>query len=59
MKTGVKETQLNELWRKYKREDDQSARERLVLAYAPLVKYVSGRIASGMPSHVEEGDLIS
>ena len=30
-----------------------------MLAYAPLVKYVAGRMASGLPSHVEEGDLIS
>ena len=30
-----------------------------MLAYAPLVKYVAGRMASGLPSHVEEADLIS
>jgi RNA polymerase sigma factor FliA len=30
-----------------------------VLAYAPLVKYVAGRMSSGLPSHVEESDLIS
>ena len=35
------------------------ARERLVVAYSPLVKYVSGRMASGLPAHVEEADLIS
>src|SRR3712207_8139078 len=29
------------------------------LAYAPLVKYVAGRMSSGLPSHVEEADLIS
>jgi RNA polymerase sigma factor for flagellar operon FliA len=31
----------------------------LVVAYSPLVKYVGGRMASGLPAHVEEADLIS
>ena len=35
------------------------ARERLVVAYSPLVKYVAGRMGSGLPAHVEEADLIS
>jgi len=30
-----------------------------VLAYSPLVKYVAGRMASGLPPHVDEADLIS
>jgi RNA polymerase sigma factor FliA len=30
-----------------------------VLAYSPLVKYVAGRMSSGLPAHVEESDLIS
>jgi RNA polymerase sigma factor FliA len=30
-----------------------------VLAYSPLVKYVAGRMSSGLPAHVEEADLIS
>ncbi|MCL2417874.1 MAG: FliA/WhiG family RNA polymerase sigma factor, partial [Conexibacteraceae bacterium] len=29
------------------------------LAYSPLVKYVAGRVRSGLPGHVEEADLIS
>jgi len=31
----------------------------LVVAYSPLVKYVAGRMSSGLPAHVEESDLIS
>ncbi len=57
--TKVKEIQIRELWRKYKRDDDKKAKEQLVLAYAPIVKYVAGRISSGLPAHVEEADLIS
>src|ERR1700755_2761480 len=47
------------MWRRYKASGDVHARERLVVAYSPLVKYVSGRMASGLPAHVEESDLIS
>ena len=47
------------MWRRYKDSGDSHARERLVLAYSPLVKYVAGRMASGLPAHVEESDLIS
>ena len=59
METNVKAVELRELWRRYKDEGDERARERLVVAYSPLVKYVAGRMASGLPSHVEEADLIS
>lgn len=30
-----------------------------MLAYSPLVKYVAGRMGSGLPAHVEDADLIS
>jgi len=59
METNLKAIELRDLWRRYKDDRDEKARERLVLAYAPLVKYVAGRMSSGLPSHVEEADLIS
>jgi RNA polymerase sigma factor for flagellar operon FliA len=59
METNVKAVELRELWRRYKSEGDEKARERLVVAYSPLVKFIAGRMASGLPSHVEESDLIS
>ncbi len=34
-------------------------RDRLILTYAPLVKYVAGRLGSGLPAHVDENDLVS
>jgi RNA polymerase sigma factor for flagellar operon FliA len=55
----VKEFELRELWRRYKEGGDQSARERLVVAYSPLVKFVAGRTGARLPSHVEQADLIS
>jgi RNA polymerase sigma factor for flagellar operon FliA len=59
VEANVKSIELKDLWRRYKRDGDDRARERLVVAYSPLVKYVSGRMASGLPAHVEEADLIS
>jgi RNA polymerase sigma factor FliA len=59
MDTGVKEVELRDLWRRYKQDGDSTARERLVVAYSPMVKFVAGRLGAGLPSHVEDADLIS
>jgi RNA polymerase sigma factor for flagellar operon FliA len=59
LETNVKAIELQDLWRRYKASGDERARERLVVAYSPLVKYVAGRMSSGLPAHVEEADLIS
>ena len=47
------------LWREYRQTKDQALRDRLILTYAPLVKYVAGRLGSGLPAHVDENDLVS
>ena len=54
---GADDTQA--LWRQFRRTNDQGIRDRLILTYAPLVKYVAGRLGSGLPAHVDEGDLVS
>jgi len=59
VETNLKAIELRDLWRRYKEDGDPRARERLVLAYSPLVKYVAGRMSTGLPAHVEEADLIS
>jgi RNA polymerase sigma factor FliA len=59
MEINLKAVELQELWRGYKEQGDDRARERLVVAYSPLVKFIAGRMASGLPPHVEEADLIS
>ncbi|MGX7824927.1 FliA/WhiG family RNA polymerase sigma factor [Actinokineospora sp. 24-640] len=46
------------LWRHYGDQRAQMLRDRLVLHYAPLVKYVAGRVGTGLPAHVDVGDLI-
>jgi RNA polymerase sigma factor for flagellar operon FliA len=47
------------LWQEFRRSKDKGLRDRLILTYAPLVKYVAGRLGSGLPAHVDEGDLVS
>jgi RNA polymerase sigma factor for flagellar operon FliA len=48
------------LWRQYRaKPGDKALRDRLILTYAPLVKYVAGRLGSGLPAHVDDDDLIS
>lgn len=46
------------LWRAFGEQRDQRLRDRLVLHYAPLVKYVAGRVGTGLPAHVEVSDLV-
>ncbi|MCL5039504.1 MAG: FliA/WhiG family RNA polymerase sigma factor [Firmicutes bacterium] len=43
----------------YRANRDPGLRENLVLKYAPLVRYMAGRIAIGLPPQVEVDDLIS
>jgi RNA polymerase sigma factor for flagellar operon FliA len=57
MAEGTTDTKV--LWQEFKRTGDRALRDRLILTYAPLVKYVAGRLGSGLPAHVEEGDLVS
>ena len=47
------------LWAQYKSEPDRQIRDRLILTYAPLVKYVAGKLGAGLPAHVDESDLVS
>ncbi|MEP7192261.1 MAG: FliA/WhiG family RNA polymerase sigma factor [Actinomycetota bacterium] len=50
---------VGDLWPYYKATADPYARERLILHYAPLVKFVAGRIGSGLPGNIDQGDLIA
>jgi RNA polymerase sigma factor FliA len=51
--------ELGRLWDEFKGSDSEAARERLILHYAPLVKYVASRVATGLPASVEQADLVS
>src|SRR5262245_64897613 len=41
---------LAAIWHAFKSTGDIEARERLILHYAPLVKYVASRVATGLPA---------
>ena len=51
--------ELAVFWSDFKSGGSQKARERLILHYAPLVKYVASRVGSGLPSTIERADLTS
>ena len=48
----------DELWLEYKHTQDPHLREFFIVKYAPLVKYVAGKVAVGMPNNVEFDDLV-
>ena len=50
---------IERLWAEYKSGRDQTVRDQLILHYSPLVKYVAGRVAVGLPQNVEQSDLVS
>src|SRR4051794_20381249 len=53
------EAGIAEMWDAYtEAPHDRMVRDRLVLHYAPLVKYVAGRVGTGLPSHVDVADLV-
>jgi len=53
------EDAIAELWRDFKDSADSRLRERLILHYSPLVKYVAGRVGVGLPPNIEQADLVS
>ena len=54
----VLEAEEHELWLKYKKEKKTELRDYFIKQYAPLVKYVAGKVAIGMPYNVEFDDLV-
>ncbi len=46
------------LWMEYRKTRDPKIREDFIKQYAPLVKYVAGKVAVGMPHSVEFDDLV-
>ncbi|MEO5853970.1 MAG: FliA/WhiG family RNA polymerase sigma factor [Nocardioides sp.] len=59
MNTGDAVDAVDALWRRYKSSCDPGLRDRLIVHYSPLVKYVAGRVRANLPSSVEQDDLIS
>ncbi len=47
-----------ELWSRYKTKKEPAIRDTFIRQYAPLVKYVAGKVAASMPNTVEFEDLV-
>ena len=52
-------TDTTDLWAAYKNGASKDLHNQLVVHYSSLVKFVAGRVATGLPSTVEHGDLVS
>lgn len=50
---------MDDLWSDFRSSKDPDLRNRLVVQYAPLVKYVVGRLVGRLPEHVDQQDLVS
>lgn len=50
--------ELQKLWKEFKQEGKESARQKLIIYYSPLAKYVAGRIAANLPKSIDIQDLI-
>src|SRR5581483_8646824 len=50
---------IEQLWQEYKASGRRDLRDRLILHYSPLVKFVAGGVAVGLPQNVEQSDLVS
>jgi len=50
---------IAKLWTDYKDTGSREARDRLIVHYSPLVKYVAGRVSAGLPQNIEQADLVS
>ena len=50
---------IDQLWADYKASGSREARDRLIVHYSPLVKYVAGRVSVGLPQNIEQADLVS
>ncbi|HTN81306.1 MAG TPA: RNA polymerase sigma factor WhiG [Acidimicrobiales bacterium] len=57
-------TEIDRLWQQFKdtelkRTERRDLRDRLILHYSPLAKYVAARVAAGLPQNVDQSDLVS
>jgi RNA polymerase sigma factor for flagellar operon FliA len=55
----TKNDNADQLWQEYRKTRAPEIREKLVLRYVSLVKYVAGRLAIGLPPSVQTDDLTS
>ncbi len=50
---------IRTLWADYKASGSRVSRDRLIVHYSPLVKFVAGRVSTGLPQNIDQADLVS
>ena len=50
---------VDELWTDYKTTGSRESRDKLIVHYSPLVKFVAGRVSTGLPQNIDQADLVS
>lgn len=58
IKSKYDEIPEEDLWVEYKKNKDQRVRDYFIEKYAPLVKYVAGKVAIGKPTNIDYDDLV-
>src|ERR1700691_5386343 len=62
MSTNSNNNNVNSLLKKYKEEPNKltpQQKDKIILEYAPLIKFIAQKIAVRLPSNIELDDLIS
>ena len=52
------EKEEDDLWEEFKKNKSPALRDKFIRQYMPLVKYVAGKVATGLPASVEFDDLV-
>ncbi|MGC8465259.1 MAG: RNA polymerase sigma factor WhiG [Acidimicrobiales bacterium] len=55
----IERREIEDLWLEFKVRGSKPAKDRLIVNYAPLVKFVAGRVAVGLPQSIDQADLVS
>lgn len=55
----LRQKEIRPIWLDFKNKKSSEARDKLILHYSPLVKYVAGRVSANLPQNVDPADLVS
>lgn len=58
MKDKDREAELDKIWKEYEKTKDPTLKDELIVAYAPLVKYVASRLSLMVGQYVDYDDLV-
>ncbi len=52
------EQEEEKLWQEFKKTKSSVIRDKIIRQYMPLVKYVAGKVSTGLPASIEYDDLV-